>query len=272
MSEQQLVAALRAALPAGYEVDDYLDRGGQGAVFVGAVGGEQAVLKVLHTTDNPARVEREIVLLREVDCPHLVSLLDSTHVEVGGVRYPLIAYRYCPGGDLRQMTGPDTPFANATTIATIGEHVGRAVEELWTRRIVHRDIKPANILRAGDGVFVLADVGLARHLNRSTLTAPGGVAGTDGYKSPEQARGRRNLTIHSDVFSLGITLYEVAAHSHPFSGDQGLIGQQMPTPLPNHRTDLDRRLVDLIHAMMAGKPGRRPTDFRARFGRLREGP
>ena len=151
------------------------------------------------------------------------------------------------------------------TIVGIGLNVATAVERLWAKRIVHRDIKPANIVKAATDRFVLVDVGLARHLDRSALTAPGAAPCTPGYASPEQALGRRNLTINSDVFSLGVTLYEIGTGIHPFNRAQNLVGVISPRPIQLIRRDLDGPLAALISQMMAVSPAARPSAIRSRF-------
>jgi eukaryotic-like serine/threonine-protein kinase len=112
---------------------------------------------------------------------------------------------------------------------------------------------------SADGRNVLVDVGIARHLTLTDLTGVGGWAGTPGFMSPEQAVGRRSLTIHSDTFSLGVTLFQLAARRHPFNNAQHFIGRMPPPPLRSARPDLAPTFVNLIHAMMEVRPTRRPN-------------
>jgi serine/threonine-protein kinase len=177
----------------------------------------------------------------------------------------MVAYEFIDGGDLRAMIADPQRIATGETIRQIGEQVGGAVEVLWSRRVVHRDIKPENVVRSHDGSYLLVDVGFAQHLDLTTMTAPWGQPGTMGYRSPEQCGGRRRLTIHSDVFSLGVTLYEVAAKVHPWSHNQAVMGRVSAPPLGGHRGDLDPRLVRLVHEMIQGRPGQRPADPGMRF-------
>jgi len=252
-------------------VDDYLSRGGQGAVFIGEAHGQRAAIKVFSPGADSRRLERELAALQSIDCPSLVKVICHERIEIEGAEYPLVAYEYLSGGDLRGFLEDSAPLAEPQTIVEIGRQIGCAVQALWERRVVHRDIKPANILSAEEGRYVLADVGIARHLDLSDITSPGGAPGTPGYKSPEQARGRRNLTVHSDIFSLGVTLYEVAAKTHPFGRNQNHIGALSPRPLGGARADLPARLVALIHSMIAISPGERPSKIVDRFTQLAEG-
>ena len=106
----------------------------------------------------------------------------------------------------------------------LGRDVARAIDHIWSKRIVHRDVAPKNMmLRRGDLEAVLIDLGIARHLSESPLTAPGLTWGTYGYLSPEQCRAEPNLSCHSDVFSLGVSLQEALVGRHPTRGDQQIL-------------------------------------------------
>lgn len=263
-----LIDALRANLPADVTVDSYVDEGGQGAVFQGTVKGATAAIKVFSPHGNPRRLERELSLLRSIDCPHLVRILWDGSVDLGGLSCSIVGYEFHPGGDLRRLLTPHNPHIDANALIQLAAHISEAVEALWTRRIVHRDIKPGNIVQASDGRFVLVDVGLARHLDRSDLTAAGVSPGTSGYKSPEQANGRRNLTVHSDWFSLGVTLYEIATRRHPFGRRQPMFGMASPPPLTTLRPDVPPSFSRLIVEMIAERPANRPRDVNSRIQQL----
>lgn len=260
---------LRAALPSGWYVDRTIRGGGQGVVCLGKLNNEEVAIKVFSLTTDTRRIERELDCLTKIDCPHLVKVRGRTDVSIAGVSAVVVAYEYLPGGDLRQRLLSSAIQLEERSIVDIGSQMGIAVETLWRRRIVHRDIKPDNIVFANGDRYVLVDLGIARHLDRSNLTRPWAIPGTPGYMSPEQARGRRDLTIHSDIFSLGITLYELASRTHPFGNDQNRIGGQRPSPLGQVRPDLSESLVRLVDQMMEVVPSRRPNDPAERFRKLR---
>jgi eukaryotic-like serine/threonine-protein kinase len=234
-------------------------------VFLGSCNGTEAALKLFDPRGDPRRIERELRLLAEIDCPNLVKLLEATTVTINGTDVALVAYEYHPGGTLLERLTPESPAATFEELKRMGEEVSTAIEALWNKRIVHRDVKPANIVIARDGRHILVDVGLARHIDLSDITALGATPGTPGYMSPEQARGRRNLTIHADVFSLGVTVYELATKTHPYQRDQGRIPQVAPRDLSMVRNDLPATLVRLIHEMMEPSAARRPRDPVDRF-------
>ena len=256
---------LRAALPSEYEIIAHLNQGAQAAVFDGRYDGNRAAIKVFAPTADQRRVDREVAALQSIDCDYLVKVKASTRITVLGQLLPVIAYEFLDGGDLRALLPPAGPPSQAT-LHNIAVHVCTAIDALWQNpnRIVHRDIKPANIVRSG-ARNVLADVGVARHVSLPAITVPGGWAGTPGFMSPEQAMGRRNLTINSDVFSFGVTLYQLASGIHPFNGQQAQIGVVTPLPLAQRRRDLNPDFCRVVDSMMTVVPHRRPTGLTERF-------
>ncbi|MCC6678883.1 MAG: serine/threonine protein kinase [Phycisphaerales bacterium] len=258
---------LRSVLPAGITVAAPLGGGGQGTVFRGTCDAANAAVKVFKTNADTRRVDREIDLLSQLTCPHVVRLLRHFSATLDNDPVRILAYELHDGGDLTQHLRAGAAAVSPAELIKIGTEVSTAINTLWSKRIVHRDIKPANIVRAADGHYVLVDVGFARHLDRSDLTI-GGSPGTQGFRSPEQARGRKALTIHSDVFSLGITLYMLAAKVHPFGG------RDLTTPAPVNtapltaRGDLPAGFVKIVEQMLDFTPANRPTDAAARFAAL----
>lgn len=264
-----LLERVRRALPPHYRVERPLGTGGQGAVFLGTLKGRQVALKLFTADTDLKRVEREIQTLMGVKCSNLVKLYNVELITVDGVSVPLAAYEYISGRDLRAAVDDQASQLDCMSLVQIGSQIAGAVEALWAKRIVHRDIKPENIIAAADGRYVLVDVGFALHLDLSTISAYG-VPGTRGYKSPEQAKGRRKLTIHSDIFSLGVTIYELAAKQHPWGRNQQIMGRLSAPPLASVRPDLSPRLIRLVHQMLAVRPAERPIDIQARFNALVE--
>ncbi len=211
--------------------------------------------------ENAERVVHEVEALTELDSPHLVKAFDAGMISLPtGDEVPYIVYEYLAGANLTGMIGtnPDAP-----TLVRIGRHVGEAIETLWDARIVHRDVKPANIIQLPDR-FVLVDIGLAKHLDRSGVTLPGQRPGTRGYMAPEQALGQP-LSIRADIFSLGVSLYELASGVHPFGRNQARIGRDVPTSLIGRRADLPEPLCRLVMKMLAARPQNRPRQLVADF-------
>jgi serine/threonine-protein kinase len=138
------------------------------------------------------------------------------------------------GRDLSRVLREEGPLAPERA-AAIGAAVARALEHAHAAGVVHRDVKPANVMvTPGDRVKV-TDFGIARATGESTLTATGSVMGTAQYISPEQAAGEP-VTARSDIYSLGIVLFEMLTGSVPFTGDSALavamkhVNERVPTP------------------------------------------
>src|SRR5262249_17973033 len=120
------------------------------------------------------------------------------------------------------------------------------------------DIAPKNIMVRPDGHAVLIDLGGARHLDNSTLTATGFFFGTVGYLSPEQLRAEHALTCASDVFALGIVLFECLLGSHPTGRDQHVLVTSPPSALTQLPT-CDRDLCTTIDKMLMARASFRPS-------------
>jgi serine/threonine protein kinase len=141
--------------------------------------------------------------------------------------------------------------------------------------IIHRDIKPANVLRGPDGIYKLTDFGLARSLEREqSLTASGSVIGTLHYLAPEVAAGEE-ATAASDLYSLGVTLYELLAGTTPFPADSPLkllrrIAAEEPLPIRAHRDDMPPAFEAWLEKLLARDPARRFSSAAAALDALRQ--
>lgn len=259
---------IRAVLPPHITIDASLAAGGQGTVFRGTCSGSLVAIKVFDAATDVRRIDRECDLLTTLSCPHVVGLIDHFEVDCPPDKFRILVYEYHSGGDLTALIAAGSPPVPEDQLIRIGREAGAGIMTLWGSRIVHRDIKPANIVRASDGRFLLVDLGLARHLDLSDLTAAGGAPGTRGFRSPEQAMGRRSLTINSDIYSLGMTLYVLASKRHPFSGSDIITRTAIDFSPMTASRNLSRDLINLISQMLEFSPARRPADFAARFTAL----
>jgi len=142
-------------------------------------------------------------------------------------------------------------------VSQLASGLGKAHE----KNILHRDIKPANILMGDDGHAKLADFGLAKLAGRTQLTKTGSTLGTMSYMSPEQASGG-DVDHRSDLFSLGVVLYELLTGKRPFPGDHdaavlyGIMNSD-PTPLVSHRSDLPLGLQRIVEQALCKDPAER---------------
>ena len=105
MSDDAFLKKFNDSLPPGLVASSFLDQGGQGAVFSGSLDGERVAIKLFAPNDQDGRrrLAREIQALREIDCPHLVKVIAHHEVELEGSTYPVVAYEFLPGGDLRLL-------------------------------------------------------------------------------------------------------------------------------------------------------------------------
>lgn len=250
--------AIRSALPSSYSVEKAIGQGGQGSVFLGSFEGRVAAIKVYQEQQDARRIEREFESLQKIRCDNVVSLFDAREISICGNACWIAAYEYYPGGSL--TVGGSPTVRSEDDLVRIAKDVLRGLEALWAERIVHRDIKPDNLVKAGDGRVVLVDLGLAKHLDLSGITQTGYTCGTMGYMSPEQGAGDPHLTIRSDIFSLGVSLYELATMNHPFGRRQHLIGKSAPTHIGSLRTDLTQNVANAIMQMMETRATRRPIN------------
>jgi serine/threonine-protein kinase len=252
--------------PAGLVLGRYrplrpLGSGGMGSVWhaYDERQGREVALKIVPRTGTAGpRAEREATAgaqLRHPACLRAYSLArDEGHV--------YIAYEYVPGRTLRQALerGELDDVAAVEVAAQILEGLAHAHE----RGIVHRDVKPSNVLLA-DGVELsvrLLDFGLALVTEEETLTAAGDVPGTLAYISPERLRGKAAGPA-TDVWSVGVLLWEVLAGRHPFGGGPFLevakrIGRGAPS-LGTARSDLPKPLITLVDRALTLEPGKRPS-------------
>jgi len=234
-----------------------ISSGGQGSVFRGSHQGfGDCAIKIIFP-DSEIRIKREIDALININHPNINKLLAFDRVEIRGKDCSFIISPFISGDDLQRHIRNSNLLSENEALQLLKE-MALALDCLWVLRIVHRDVKPANILKRNDGVSILIDLGIARHLDRSTLTQPGHWLGTIGYMSPEQSLAQKNLTIKSDIFSLGITCYEALCGEHPFQHQQGLIMRGFN---PNNASDIvicTPVLSDLLAHMMQHRAILRP--------------
>jgi eukaryotic-like serine/threonine-protein kinase len=218
----------------------------------------EVALKIVPRTGTAGpRAEREAAAAAQLEHPACLRAYalarDEGHV--------YIAYQYVPGRTFRHALdhGELDDEGAVEAAAQILEGLAHAHE----RGIVHRDVKPSNVLLVdGPGISVrLLDFGLALVTEEETLTAAGDVPGTLAYISPERLRGQPAGPA-TDVWSVGVLLWEALAHRHPFGGGRFLevakrIGRGAPS-LGSVRPDLPRELVELVDQALAVDPKRRP--------------
>lgn len=222
-------------------------------------------VKILHSryggTEIGERFQREGRTAAKLSHPVIVRVYDAGESDFEGRKSSYIVMEYISGGDLKDLVGKQGALPEAR-LADIGQSVAASLAHAHERGIVHRDIKPANILIDEKGNPRLTDFGIARALDASQATRTGAYLGTAMYSSPEQLKGEK-VTPKSDVYSLGVTLYEAATGSIPFSGSTIEIATQHvnkePEPPTRRGARIDGKLEALILASLAKDPNDRPS-------------
>lgn len=255
---RDLLARVRQALGDRYGTITAVARGGNATLF-GAqdASGRQVAIKVLHpelaVSVAADRFLREIRYASKLDHPHIAPLIDS-----GETDYLLWFVMPFVGGEtLRHLLRRERqlPILRAVRIAT---DVLGALTHAHERGLAHRDIKPDNIVCAEAGA-ILVDFGIARAIASSgedRVTRSGFVVGTEEYMSPEQAGGSPDIDGRTDLYSLGVVLFEALAGRPPFSAASAAAVLDMqqhhaPPELRRLRRDVPRDLADVVLKALA---------------------
>ncbi len=261
-----------------FEVQERIGSGGMGTIYrtLDLASGNQVALKLLTSSGTAQEAERflrEGRLLSELRHSGIVGYVTHGQERQGAL---YLAMEWLAGEDLskRLSRGP-LSVADTTTLLI---RVCEALTVPHRLSIVHRDLKPSNIfLRNGQVTDpVLLDFGIARRqLGTQAVTATGALIGTPEYMSPEQARGTRELSPASDVFSLGCVAYECLAGQTPFHGEHVAsvlvkILFESPSPISARRADVPDALQAVVAAMLEKEPTKRNPDAMALLSDLRE--
>ncbi|MEZ0333650.1 MAG: protein kinase [Gemmatimonadales bacterium] len=272
------LAPLREALQGRYAFDRQLGRGGMATVYlVQDLRHDRPVaLKVLHpelaASLGSERFLREIKLAARLQHPHILSVYDSG--ETNGQLW--FTMPYVEGESLRDRLEREgqLPVADAVRLT---REAALALDFAHRHGAVHRDIKPENILLV-DGQALVADFGIARAVRGSDerLTETGITLGTPAYMSPEQAAADKSVDARTDIYSLGIVLYEMLAGEPPFSAPsaQAMIARRMleaPRPLREVRETVPEGVAQAVARALAKAPADRFATA-AEFARALEEP
>jgi serine/threonine-protein kinase len=207
-------------LNARYRLDAQIGAGGMSTVYraFDTVLERQVAIKLMHReiasdSDQLERFRREARAVAQLNHPHVVGVIDAG--EDSGT--PYIVFEYVEGETLKDRIRRfgRLPVGEAVAYAI---EISRALGAAHDHRIVHRDVKPQNVLIDEEGTAKVTDFGIARSLTEEGLTADGRVLGTTDYVSPEQALGQ-DVGPESDLYSLGVVLYEMLTGDVPFHGE-----------------------------------------------------
>jgi serine/threonine protein kinase len=246
------ISALRRLTGSRYRIIRRLTSGGMAHVYLGQhdLLERAAVIKVLHThlardPEMRERFRREAEAACQLLHPHICTILD--YGDVDGSVY--IVMPYLSGGSLADRLVKDR-VVPATDSAAILAQCAVALDYAHRQGVVHRDIKPDNILFDADGHALITDFGIATARFHGRLTGTGRAMGTPHYMSPEQAMGKM-VDGRSDVYALGVMLYEMLLGIPPFDGaDSYSIGYKHVHELPVPPEVVDARTPPELSAII----------------------
>ncbi len=247
-----------------YEILGELGQGAMGLVYKGrdplldrivAIKTINLSLPKQELAEYEARFYQEAKAAGGLSHRNIVTIYDIGRSE----RVAYMAMEYLEGQELRQMLQAPTPIPLAHTLE-IGAQVADGLQYAHERLIIHRDIKPANIIILKDLVAKITDFGIARMRNNEVKTATGIILGSPRYMSPEQVSGKR-ADNRSDIFALGVVLYEMFTGSSPFVADDihGVMYQTMSFNPPAPRT-LNPELPDILNYVIAKALAKKPDE------------
>ena len=224
-----------------YEILAQLGEGGMGAVYKALDHELDRVLAVKLIRDRYAnepamltRFKRELVLARQITHRNVIRIFDLGVAD--GMRF--ISMEYVEGRTLSSMLKEKGKLHPAQAVGIVRQ-ICEGLVVAHKEGVIHRDLKPANVMIEAEGRVVIMDFGIARALDRSTLTSTGSIIGTPVYMSPEQAQGG-TLDARSDLYTLGIIFYELLTGELPFKADNvmtTLLMRCQQDPVPPNQVD-----------------------------------
>ncbi len=243
-----------------YELEELVGTGGMSSVYRARdrLLERRVAIKLLHEhysrdEDYVERFRREARAAAKLSHPNIVTVIDRG--EADGRQF--IVFEYVDGENLKQLVA-DKGRLPVREALELGIQIGRALAFAHAQGLVHRDVKPQNVLLGG-GDAKVTDFGIARSLDGQIgLTQTGTVLGTSEYISPEQATGRQ-VDARTDIYSLGVVLYELLAGQPPYSGDSfvSVAMRHMNDPVPSithTRPDVPLRVDAALRRALAKDP------------------
>ena len=249
-----------------YRLEARIGTGGMSAVYraLDETLQRQVAIKLMNRevtteSDQLERFRREARAVAQLSHPHVVGVIDAGEDD----GRPYIVFEYVEGETLKQRIRRSGQLPVAESVAYAIE-IARALGAAHARHIVHRDVKPQNVLIDEEGSARVTDFGIARTLDEEGLTADGRVIGTTDYVSPEQALGQP-VTGQSDLYSLGIVLYEMLTGEVPFKGDSQVavamkhVREDLPD-VQRKRPEVSASLAAVVDRATAKRPEDRYAD------------
>lgn len=235
-----------------YRVEEKIGAGGMAVVYhcTDIRLDREVTVKVLreeftHDADFRTRFESEARAIARLAHPNIVTVYDVC--EEDGISY--IVMEYVEGDTLKAIIDENAPLSNKLVL-TVALHIAEALSHAHKQGIIHRDIKPQNILVSVDGTVKVTDFGIARAAAGNTLSTTANALGSVHYFSPEQARGGY-IDEKSDIYSLGISMFEMATGTVPFDGDTSVsvalkhLNEELP-PIARYNANISHSVAGII--------------------------
>jgi eukaryotic-like serine/threonine-protein kinase len=252
-----------------YRLESKLGSGGMSTVYLATdqVLDRPVAIKLLHReiseeADQLERFRREARAAARLSHPNLVGVIDAGEDD----GRPYIVFEYIEGRTLKRRLQEEGRLPVDEAVAYAIE-IGRGLTAAHARKLVHRDVKPQNVLIDPDGRAKVTDFGIARSLEQKGMTATGRVLGTTDYVSPEQAMGE-DVDERSDVYSLGVVLYEMLTGDVPFRAETqvGVAMKHVNEPMP----DVQAKRSEVSASVAAVVERATTKDPRDRYGTVAE--
>jgi serine/threonine protein kinase len=260
-----------------FRLEQVLGSGAMGMVFLAVIetSGRRAAVKIAHGELAQKgkvfeRFQREAEIVQQFRHPNIVRFLAWGRYK--GTYY--FGMEYIEGPTLEKVLQErgELPWRE---VVKIGIQLCDALQYAHEKGVIHRDLKPSNLMLTNDGRVKLTDFGIAKDMDRTALTAPGRTLGTAAYMAPEQIRGNPAVSHKTDLYALGVLLYQMLVGKTPFEGSNAVVLMHAhlnePPPRPSDRVqEIPKQLDDLIVSLMAKSPVDRPWDAQAVGQVLRE--
>jgi len=253
-------ATLQACVPGILGAEAVGRPGGSKRTFRATWQGKVVAVQVLEES-QPERLEREVTALRRVNSPYVPRLLEVSELRDDGETLPVFICEFIDGCTLEEKVSRGEFYGDCGALKGLARDLSLGLLAIHSNDFVHRDIKPGNIIiRRETGHPVIVDLGIAKHLDRTTITRLQPL--TPGWAAPEQILNQR-VDKRADLFCLGLVLHYAAVGTHPFAGADisRNIAEQPPTVTvePSHGVVWK----NLIAWLLGKQPYERPRRIEA---------
>ncbi|HVU50733.1 MAG TPA: serine/threonine-protein kinase, partial [Polyangia bacterium] len=253
----------QAKIPARYRLLREVGQGGMAVVYraVDETLKREVAIKILHQhlaadLESKARLEREAQSVAKLHHENILEIFDYSGPDSPS---SFIVTEFIDGQTLKELLAA-RPITYPEVAALIAVEIGGALAHAHAAGIIHRDVKPENVMIRKDGVLKLMDFGIAQVIDLQRMTVTGQLLGSPAYMAPELIEGKP-LDFRTDVFAVGIMLYQLATGALPFSGKNPheVLRRIVEGKFPDPRT-LNKRLSDGLARVLGRALARRPDD------------